>query len=222
MKTEYDNIALVQAVKELDRRLQEIHIQPFELNVVGGFALLLHKIRKDPSQFTDIDYIGPNLAPDIKAIICEVGNQFGLGADWINNDVLLSGSTLEDMELCTGKLHFSPAFELSTIKVNMLDKMDILRMKVIAIDTSLLGCEFGGTFTRAKDFADVAAIADELHMTTADIRKATRHYVMNPKATYTLIRHYMNNRDISIFYNDKYKTLILKPDAIDLLMMPNP
>ena len=59
------------ALEELDYRLSKMKIAPFELNVIGGFAMLLENIRY--SDYTDIDYVGSDLNDNIKEIINEVG-----------------------------------------------------------------------------------------------------------------------------------------------------
>lgn len=82
-------------------------------------------------------------------IIDDVGMRYGLGRGWINNDCLLSGASLEDLEFVTGKLKFIHKFDL--ISINALDKECILRMKLIAIDTSYSGMGEGGDFSRIKD-----------------------------------------------------------------------
>ena len=57
-----ENIKMYQAVKELDRRLKEQNVKPFELDVVGGFAMLMNGTRTNRDSYTDIDYVGPELS----------------------------------------------------------------------------------------------------------------------------------------------------------------
>lgn len=112
-----EQIKLCQAIVELDEKLSEKGITPFTLNVCGGFALLLQNVRKDVESYTDIDYIGSDLSKDIQEEVINIGYKHGFGNDWINNDILLSGSTLEELEYATGKLHFEPKMQLKVITV---------------------------------------------------------------------------------------------------------
>jgi hypothetical protein len=82
---------------------------------------------------------------------------------------MLTGTSLEDLEFSTGKLHFTPAFELECINVNILDQKDLLRMKIISIDTSTTAVELGGDFTRMKDFPDILKLMEMTNTTYEDI-----------------------------------------------------
>ena len=174
------DVYLNKALKELDDRLCEMKVYPIELNVVGGFALLLHGIRMHKDQQTDIDYVGNAMPKAVKEVIDEVGIRYRLGRDWINCDVVMSGLDLDDFEYATGELHFEKAFELNVITVNVLAKEDILRMKVIAIDTSYMAWKDGGDFTRYKDFADVKVLMKDLGWDIKQLRLNTDYYVMEP------------------------------------------
>lgn len=202
------------ALEELDEILASKGVAPFELNVIGGFALLLEKIRF--SDRTDIDYIGDDFNDDIKRTIDEVGLRYGLGRGWVNNDCLLAGGTLEDIELITGKLYFNHRLDLMVISINSLDRECLLRMKILSIDTSYSSIEFGGDFSRIKDFADIPLIMDACGYTYNDMVKDTIDYVNSPEI-YFLIRYYLRTRDLSKF-NDKNfrKSIIDTKGKIDL------
>ena len=192
----YKEKVVYKALEELDQRLAEKGVKPFELNVVGGFALLLEKIRL--SNYTDIDYVGEDLSEDIKEIIDEVGVEFKLGRGWINNDVLLAGSSLEDLEYVVGELDFKPAFNLRVISVNSLDLSGLLRMKVVAIDTSFMGSRWGGEFTRVKDLPDIKLLCDKLGYSHQDLVNECFPYVED-SSTFLLIDYYMRFEDIEAF-----------------------
>lgn len=163
-----DDFTLMNALKSLDKMLAVMRIKPFTLKCVGGFALLAGGIRKDVSQATDVDYVGQDLSENIKNAVNAVGRRYNLGKNWINNDLMLSGTTLEDLEFCTGKLHFHKLADLKVIRLEVLDKKDLLRMKVIAVDTSLSAVNFGGEFTREKDLNDIILLAKDLHIDLHD------------------------------------------------------
>ena len=187
------NSTLIKALEDLDERLYvkyKGNIKPIELNVVGGFALMMNKIRLNPNEFTDIDYIGEDFSEDIKEIIDEVGMQYNLGRKWINNDVLLSGSSLEDIEFAVGKLSFNKSLVLRVFIINILIPEDLLRMKVIAVDTSLMGADLGGEFTRTKDFKDIKSLMEFLNYDMPMLVKETSDYVLE-KDTFKLINEYI-------------------------------
>lgn len=165
---EFKNGSMYQALLELDETMASKNMPKCELNVVGGFALMTHKIRKE-TDVTDIDFVGTSLSPNMKALSDEIGIKYNFGKDWINNDLMLTGTSFEDFEFSTGKLHFIPAFDLQCITVNILDMKDLLRMKIISIDTSTTAVELGGDFSRMKDFPDIIDLMEKLELSYDDI-----------------------------------------------------
>lgn len=155
---------LLEALKDLDRELGRAGAAEFELKVVGEFALLLNDIRKDPNAYTSVEYIGKDFDVAVREAIKKVGLKHHLGADWINNDLLLAGSTEEDLEFTTGKLHFTKALSLPVIQVSAIEKMDLLRMKVIMIDAEASALDYGGDFTREMDLKDIVLLAKNLEV----------------------------------------------------------
>lgn len=151
----YKEKLVYKALEELDNRLLKLGVKPFDLKVVGGFALMLENVRLN--DYTDINYIGKPLDNSIKEIVDSIGLEYGLGRGWINNDVLMSGFDLDDIELSTGKLEFKHVTDMNVIRLYSLDKECILRMKIIAIDTSYMSAESTGSFDRSKDFKDIIA-----------------------------------------------------------------
>lgn len=202
----YKEKVVYKALVELDSKLKEMNVAPFELRVVGGFALLLENIRL--TDYTDIDYVGSDFNDKIKRIIDQIGIEYKLGRGWLNNDVMLSGSSLDDFEACTGELEFEYIETLQVISVYSLKKEHLLRMKLIAIDTSLSAMSFGGEFTRAKDFHDIKLLADKLGLTYNDIVEDYFDYLIEPDCLF-LLRYYLNFGDISVFSDeDKIKEII--------------
>ena len=202
----YKEKVVYRALEELDTLFYAKKILPFELNVVGGFALLVQQIRM--SDYTDIDYVGSSLPESLRELVDEVGLRYGLGRGWINNDVLLAGSTLEELEGLTGKLVFNHAFDLRVITLNVLDKHCLLRMKVIAIDTSFAELEVNGKFARIQDFEDVRLLMETIGCSMNDVVQSTFDYVLSPEI-YHLIRHYVNTRDRDMFSDNKWKKIIV-------------
>lgn len=166
------------ALIDLAGRLDESGIPPVTIRAIGGFALMERGIRPKDA-VTDIDYVGKGFGPEFDRIVDMVGLAHGLGRGWINNDGMLTGITVRDFEYASGPLHFDHAVDVGPISIEVLETRDVLRMKLIAIDTSLMGCEFGGEFTRLKDVPDVIAIADSLHVT--DFESVGGDYVNDPR-----------------------------------------
>ncbi|MCL1790946.1 MAG: hypothetical protein FWG40_06260 [Peptococcaceae bacterium] len=201
----YKEKVVYRALEELDAILHAQEVLRFELNVVGGFALMVQQIRM--SDYTDIDYVGSPFPDSLREIIDEVGIRYGLGRGWINNDVLLAGSTLEELEELTGQLVFNHAFDLQVITVNVLDKPCLLRMKVIAIDTSFSELEVSGKFARVQDFEDIRLLMETLGCSMNDVVENTFEYVMFPEI-FHLIRYYVKTKDRNMFADSKWKRII--------------
>ena len=190
----YKEKLVYKALEELDSRLYKLGANPFDLRVVGGFALMLENVRLN--DYTDIDYIGKPLDNNIKDIIDSIGLEYGLGRGWINNDVLMSGFDLDDIELSTGKLEFKHVTDMSVIRLYSLNKECILRMKVIAIDTSYMSAESTGSFDRSKDFKDIKLLMEILGIDIDELIIKTGEYVLNPQIYY-LVGYYNKFDDVS-------------------------
>lgn len=189
--SEQNQSQMIDKLMQLDDILTQKGCKPITLNVVGGFSLILQGIRKDPNAMTDIDYVGDVLPDNMAQIIDDFGVKNNLGTGWINNNVLLMGSTLEELEFSTGKLHFEDALQLKTLNIKMLCKEDLLRMKVIAIDTNVMAKSLGGDFTRFKDFQDIKDLMTALNYSMLDLEMSTYKYVEEQDKTYQLIETFI-------------------------------
>lgn len=165
----YDKYPLFHAIELLNQRMQEEDLAPIELNVCGGFAMMCHGLRA-PGTKTDVDFAGEDLPLSVQKISEDIGTQLGIGYEWLNNDMVLSGTTFEDLEYATGELHFKPMFDMEKIKVNVLETRDLLKLKLIAIDTALMSVDLGGDFTRMKDFADIEKLLKKEKLSLCDCR----------------------------------------------------
>lgn len=190
----YKEKLVYKALEELDSRLLKLGVKPFDLKVVGGFALMLENIRLN--DYTDIGYIGKPLDNSIKEIVDSIGLEYGLGRGWINNDVLMSGFDLDDIELSTGKLEFKHVTDMNVIRLYSLDKECILRMKIIAIDTSYMSAESTGSFDRSKDFKDIKLLMETIGVGMDELIIKTGEYVLNPQIYY-LVNYYNKFNDVS-------------------------
>ena len=174
----YEKTEMYKALKEVNDQMVARDMDKITIQVVGGFAMIGEGLRD--AENTDIDYIGNQLFSDnFRSVVDDIGIRHGLGRGWINNDVMLSGFSVDDFELSTGKLHFHPLFELEKIKVEILDAKDLLKMKLIAIDTSLTAVEAEGDFTRAKDLRDIAKLLERQGLTVKEAIKKHKEYIIN-------------------------------------------
>lgn len=178
---------MYEALVDLAGRMEKNGMAPVELNVIGGFALMLHGVRPVDG-VTDIDYVGSSLSVDMNLLIEDVGLAHGMEPGWINKDGMASGMSMEDFELSTGKLHFRHALDVGGIHINILDETDLLRLKVIAVDTAMTELEATGEFARTKDFHDIGLLMEKLGMTEHDISKEYGSYMICLPDTEELIR----------------------------------
>jgi len=154
-----EDALVIAALRELDATLPPLAKgEPqFILNVVGGYALIVRNIRTDRNQLTDIDYAGAKLPVAWRHIVDEIGAKYNLGRGWINNDLVLSDTGLEDLQLSTGLLEFKTfSTGLEHFQINIATEETLLRMKIIAVDTTLAAMSLGDDFTRARDLEDIA------------------------------------------------------------------
>lgn len=193
-----DDLLVTRALVELDN-LIPAGFGKMPLKVVGGYALLVRGVRTDAYEATDIDYIGRPLPTEIRRIVDDVGLKYGLGPDWLNNDVMLSGATdIDEIELSTGPLHFDEydTGGLRHFTVEVADDASLLRMKLVAIDTqmaSFVDSRDHGDFTRGKDFADIARICQRAPLSRGALESmieemAEGGYLIEPGATLTAAR----------------------------------
>ena len=175
---EYQQYPIFGAMIELNDALVKRNAGPITLNAVGGFALMVTGTR-DKNELTDVDYVGEDLPELVAKVSDRIGIKYGLGKSWINNDIMLAGMDMEDFELATGKLHFLEAFCLEKISVNVLIPEDLLRLKVIAVDTALSAIGNGEDFTRMKDFKDIMKLADKLGLSMEDVEEKYSEYTIN-------------------------------------------
>lgn len=142
-KTQLKGTPMYEALADLAKQMNKRQMPPVELNVIGGFALMLHGVRP-PDGVTDIDYVGTDLSEDINRLIEEIGEKHNMESGWINKDGMAAGIGMGDFELSTGELHFIPALEVGNITINVLEEKDLLRLKIIAVDTAMTELEATG------------------------------------------------------------------------------
>ena len=164
-KEKFEQTPMGKGVVALSRAMDKAGMPPIEINVIGGFALMMYDDGiRDPHAITDIDYVGKPFPKKFNDLVDAIGNKYDLGSGWINNENMSSGITMEDYELATGELHFNKALEIGNITINVLDEKDVLKLKLLAVDSSLMGCEAGEPFTRSKDLPDVSKLLDKFEI----------------------------------------------------------
>ena len=157
-----ENTQMGKALVELNAEMEKMNMPHTSLDIVGGFALMARGIREDMTAITDVDYVGASFPKELTPVIEKIGDKYGLGHDWINNDLVMDGLSMDEFSYSTGDLHFDNATNLSSISINFLQEEDLLRLKILSLDTAMCAQELGGDFSRMKDFADVVALKERL------------------------------------------------------------
>lgn len=183
---------MYEALTDLANKMNEKNMPPIELNVIGGFALMLHGMRPADG-VTDIDYVGSDLSGDLNELIREIGLAHNMEPGWINKDGMSVGMEMSDFELSTGELHFVPALTVGNITVNILKEKDLLRLKIIAVDTAMTELEATGEFARIKDFHDIHELMNKLEMGPEDAIREYGDYMICYPDTGDLIHAIAND-----------------------------
>lgn len=189
--------AILTALEELDGELYEKFAPVREktpLHIIGGAALLLQDTRKAMNgKVTDVDYLGREFDPQVKAVVDRVGMKHGLGRSFLCNE--LGSDALEHLEYCVGRLTFVPFAAMKYFDVHVLCEKDILRLKVYALDTCIMARRDDDVteFERAQDYADIRDIAEKNGIAPCEIEEMTRDYVICQKEVYSSIADYMAN-----------------------------
>lgn len=191
-RSQLEGTPMYEALVGLAQKMNKENMPPVELNVIGGFALMLHGVRPADG-VTDIDYVGDDLPEKLNALIEETGREHQMEPGWINKDGMSMGISMEDFELSTGKLHFTPAITVGNISINVLEEKDLLRLKVIAVDTAMTELEATGEFARVKDFHDIHALMEKLGMGPEDAVREYADYMICYPDTGDLIHAIANN-----------------------------
>jgi len=172
------------ALLELDRRMPT-QSQKLGLYIVGGFALQLWGVRTEVDEATDIDYIGSSVA-EYRNLVNAIGFEYGLGNGWLNNDILApTEDALEMLEASTGRLEFiAVPSPLVNFDLYVATLETLLRLKLIAIDTTLIANDAG---SRSKDLKDTVRLISTLQLNQSDVRMVLedlgdRMFVADPKA----------------------------------------
>lgn len=191
-RKDLEGTPMYEALADLAEKMDKENMPPVELNVIGGFALMLHGVRPADG-VTDIDYVGDGLPDKLNRLIKETGRKHRMEPGWINKDGMSSGISMDDFELSTGVLHFVPALTVGNITINILEERDLLRLKVIAVDTAMTELEATGEFARVKDFHDIHALMEKLQMSPEDAIKEYGDYMICYPDTGDLIHAIANN-----------------------------
>jgi len=74
---------------------------------------------------------------------------------------------------------------------------DLLRLKMMAIDTIYMTLEAGENFTRMKDFSDVKLLMEKLNISVPTLKEMTSDYVLEP-AVYDIVSAYNKTGEVVI------------------------
>ncbi len=191
-KSMLEGTPMYEALKDLAEQMDKRDMPPVELNVIGGFALMLHGVRPSDG-VTDIDYVGTDLSENLNLLIEEIGRKHGMEPGWINKDGMATNMDMDDFEFSTGELHFVPAISVGGMNINVLEEKDLLRLKVIAVDTAMTELEATGEFVRIKDFHDIYNLMHKLEMAPEDVIREFDDYMICYPDTGDLVHAIANN-----------------------------
>ena len=127
---------LCDALMDLDEKFYKLNIVPFEVKIIDDFVLIDEPIVSINDRKKNI-----SSSDEIKGIIKEVGDLYQLNNNWFSDDMTLANKSLKDLEWITGKLTFHEKMNMAIITVNVLDFIDILRMKIITLDSIISNSE---------------------------------------------------------------------------------
>ena len=120
------------ALEKLDEKCFNMKISPFSVNIIDNFALI-----EEPIVFKNSEMNINEKRKQFKKIVKEIGNEYNLDSNWLNDDLSFAYKSLKELELFIGKLTFYTKMNMSTIIVNVLDFTDTIRMKIINLDTAI-------------------------------------------------------------------------------------
>lgn len=145
---------LLEALRELDLELGSRGLS-IEIRAMGGFALLVHGIRKGRRAYTaDIDTVTPNYPPQVQKLIAEVGARLGLDPEWLNNDNVMDDA--EHVEMLIGAEWEPMALAgtpLRAIKLSVASMATLTRAKRLATEDA----ELSGRAQDAPDLVELVA-----------------------------------------------------------------
>jgi hypothetical protein len=90
-----------------------------------------------------------------------------------------------------GEIRFEPIndLNLNIFKLNVARPKDLLKLKVFAIDSWLMGMPANEPYTRTKDFEDIQSLMNHLNIDINKLKFETEEYILMPE-TYLLIDEY--------------------------------
>ena len=146
MMRELDVAEFMEALRDLDGKLEGSRI---EIRAVGGFALAWRKVRKG-GLTADIDTLTDDYPTSVQSAIESVGERWGLGPWWINNDVAAGDARFvnEAMGLRWEKVDAG----FTSIDLYVADLESLLALKMAALEDSALS-------GRARDLEDAVRVA---------------------------------------------------------------
>ena len=161
------------ALIDLADKMNKENMPPVTFNVIGDFVLMMHD-----NYPLDSSYAGTDFSGNLNRLIDEVSDFHHMKTGWLNKDGIATGISMSDFEVFIGKLHFSHALTVDDTKINVLDEKDLLRLKVIAVDASMMDLEATGDFSRTEDFQDICDLIDKMEMSPEDMIREYSDYML--------------------------------------------
>lgn len=126
-----------------------------------------------------------NCVGDIPAEVTDfmqaVGEQYDMPANWINTDYCMPHNSVDNFEKTVGAMHFEkdPDNKIGLFNLNFLSDRDLLRVKLMMVETEYAAVEYGGEFTRFSDLRDILDLKSELGLDYIGMEKLADGYLMS-------------------------------------------
>ena len=147
--------------------------------IITNFALLQDPVLENREKF--------------KNIAKETASIYGLENNWINTDLASANIDLKSLEWNIGKLHFHFKADLKNISIETLDLSDVLKMRIISLDSLITSVNFEKSNSLAENLIkDILALCDfEGIKDVKELEKIYNEFVIN-KDTFNLINNNFN------------------------------
>lgn len=110
----------------------------------------------------------------------EVGEQFDMPENWINTGYCMPHNSVENFEKTVGKLHFEKNADdqIGIFNLNFLEDRDLLRVKLMVVETEYAAVEYGGQFDRFSDIRDILDLKSKLDLDYIGMEKLANGYLI--------------------------------------------
>lgn len=152
-----------EALEYLDEQITKTGIikRPISVKIITNFALLEDPIVGDKDKFNQL--------------LLEISEMYQLDRNWLNNDLSNANIDLKSLEWNIGKLSFHLKEQLRNITIESLDLTDILKMRIISLDSLITAGNLTDNLNLASSILlDIINIINFENINIDDLEK--KHY----------------------------------------------